>query len=232
MSTIPETRSVVQWDRPEFMATLGILPPYTCQDVKQAYLAKVKAAHPDVGGDFNAFVRLQRAFERATEYVRVRGMPSSWLGSCVEKYVVQQAIIDRIGKLGGHVDVECLSWLNKDLGPDFVQITEDMVGIHLHGPHVDDEVFKFFAINLRPLRTLRVLDLARTRIGDTGLRYLSFLPSIKSANLRGTRITYEGLVGLPWLSRLERLDLSGTAISRWRRFKLQRQCRRSNHTIA
>ncbi len=46
MATISKTRTVVQWGRPECMATLGILPPYTFEDVNQAYLAKVKDTGP------------------------------------------------------------------------------------------------------------------------------------------------------------------------------------------
>ncbi|MFV2065848.1 MAG: hypothetical protein ACC645_02640 [Pirellulales bacterium] len=220
-ASVLKARTIGRWGRPEFMATLGILPPYTFEDVKQAYLVKVRTAHPDVGGDCDAFVRLQKAFERATEYVRSRGIPRSWLGAYVERYMLQQAIIDQVVELGGHVDVESIAWLNDDLGPDFAQITEELVGIHLHGPHVGDDALKPFATNLTPLRSLRVLDLSGTRIGDQGLCCLHMLPRLRSADLRSTRITYHGLVRLPWLSRLERLDVRKTAISQWQRLKLR-----------
>ena len=40
-------------ERPEFMAILGLLPPYSREDVKRAYLAKVRTAHPDHGDGLN-----------------------------------------------------------------------------------------------------------------------------------------------------------------------------------
>ncbi len=53
--------------RPDFMVTLGLAPPYTVEDVKQAYLIKAKTAHPDTGGNAASFRRLQEAFGRASE---------------------------------------------------------------------------------------------------------------------------------------------------------------------
>ena len=38
-----------------FMVLLGLLPPYTLDDVKRAYLDKVRTAHPDHGGDLDDF---------------------------------------------------------------------------------------------------------------------------------------------------------------------------------
>ena len=43
---------------PKCLTTLGLLPPVTAEDVKQAYLAKAKAMHPDRGGDPAQFVDL------------------------------------------------------------------------------------------------------------------------------------------------------------------------------
>ena len=38
-------------DRPPFMVTLGLLPPYMAEDVEKAYLAQIKDIRPDLGGD-------------------------------------------------------------------------------------------------------------------------------------------------------------------------------------
>ena len=59
-------------DRPDFMVALGLLPPYSPADVKQAYFEKVKTAHPDKGGNVADFLKLQEAFRQATEYVEFR----------------------------------------------------------------------------------------------------------------------------------------------------------------
>ena len=44
-----------------------MLLPCSPEDVKQAYLAKAKLAHPDAGGNTQQFVELQTAYERAME---------------------------------------------------------------------------------------------------------------------------------------------------------------------
>ena len=48
---MPHSRSNESPDgRPDFMAMLGLMPPYALEDVKAAYLAKAKELHPDKGG--------------------------------------------------------------------------------------------------------------------------------------------------------------------------------------
>src|SRR6516162_6335680 len=57
-------------NRPACMATLGLLPPYSRDDVEAAYRSQVWTAHPDRGGSVADFVKLQKAYEQAMEYVR------------------------------------------------------------------------------------------------------------------------------------------------------------------
>ena len=57
---------------PKCLAVLGLLPPVTAEDVKQAYLAKAMAMHPDRGGDPAQFVLLQKAFEEANDFVQFK----------------------------------------------------------------------------------------------------------------------------------------------------------------
>ena len=64
-------RSNVDLHRPGFAIVLGLLPPYTVEDVKRAYRDKVKDAHPDRGGDRDDFDRIQKAFEEAGAYSEV-----------------------------------------------------------------------------------------------------------------------------------------------------------------
>ena len=40
----------------EYMATLSLLPPYSLDDVKAAYRAKVLETHPDHGGTIAAIL--------------------------------------------------------------------------------------------------------------------------------------------------------------------------------
>ena len=57
--------STTEVERPEYMATLGLLPPYTAEDVEKAYLAKIKQIRPDLGGDREAFYAVQTAYMAA-----------------------------------------------------------------------------------------------------------------------------------------------------------------------
>jgi hypothetical protein len=54
---------------PACIAALGLTWPCTRQDVKQAFRTKVKVAHPDSGGNSEAFQRLYRAYQEALALV-------------------------------------------------------------------------------------------------------------------------------------------------------------------
>src|SRR5215475_1481520 len=97
-SNVPPSASEVHpaEARPDFLVTLGLIPPCTVEDVKQAYLTKVKTAHPDAGGDANEFRKLQEAFERATEWAKFRASRLAWLSTWVEKYVEQDDLVAEI----------------------------------------------------------------------------------------------------------------------------------------
>ena len=84
----------------EFLAVLGLKPPVSVEDVKQAYIDKAKTAHPDRGGDAQAFMRLHEAFEQATEYARFKAGRMQWLSGWVEQYAEQQELVDEIKSLG------------------------------------------------------------------------------------------------------------------------------------
>ena len=65
------------------MAHLGLLPPYTSEDIEQAYRSLAAKAHPDRGGTAADFIALQSAYEHAKEYVEFRadkdsGSPPTW----------------------------------------------------------------------------------------------------------------------------------------------------------
>lgn len=46
-------------------AVLGLTPPFTREQVKAAFRARSKVAHPDHGGTNEAFVALREAYEQA-----------------------------------------------------------------------------------------------------------------------------------------------------------------------
>lgn len=66
------TRSWARGRPPQAFFTLGISPPCSEEELKQAYREKVKDLHPDTGGDQQRFLRLQAHFEEALEWLRER----------------------------------------------------------------------------------------------------------------------------------------------------------------
>lgn len=59
-------------DRPPCLEALSLAYPCTEQDVAEAYRREVKRLHPDLGGDLQEFLRLQKHFEQALHLVRQR----------------------------------------------------------------------------------------------------------------------------------------------------------------
>lgn len=68
------TRQIPQWvmeearrrrKPPQCLATFGLKLPCTEADLLQAYRDLVKTRHPDLGGDRDAFLQLQKHFEEA-----------------------------------------------------------------------------------------------------------------------------------------------------------------------
>ena len=64
-------------ERPGCLAALDLRLPCTEQDVMAAYRERVKALHPDRGGDLREFLRLQKQFEQALHLVRCQSGTSA-----------------------------------------------------------------------------------------------------------------------------------------------------------
>jgi hypothetical protein len=198
-------------ERPQFAVTLGLLPPYTIDDVKRAYLDKVKDAHPDRGGDSATFERIQSAFEQAQEYLRFRSDRRKWIAARMEEYLAEEALVTRLRELGAEVETVMLDWVRRSFG-DFADLTESIVGIRMKGsPHVvelvetlvreqsnlaalkrlelpDCPVTDAIAWQLRPLKGLTHLDLSRTAITWRALSLVEFLPALVTFEVVGTPV--------------------------------------------
>ena len=59
-------------DRPPCLVALDLELPCTEQEVLAAYRKRVKALHPDRGGDLQQFLKLQKHFEQAMHLARSR----------------------------------------------------------------------------------------------------------------------------------------------------------------
>ena len=158
--------------RPDFLVILGLIPPVSVEDVKQAYLDKAKAAHPDRGGSTEEFVRLQNAFEQATEYAKFKAGRMQWLSQWVEQYAAQEQIVNEVRALGGSVDVESCDWLVQSIGSDFATVLDRIHGIKLSGPLVDDAALVNLRSHRRMLTGLKRLELVNTNITSVGLGQL------------------------------------------------------------
>jgi Leucine rich repeat len=207
--------------RPEFLITLGLIPPCTVEDVKQAYLAKVKTAHPDAGGDTAEFRKIQEAFERATEWAKFRASRIAWLSTWVEKYVEQDGIVGELQRRGGIVHTEGVDWLRRSFGEDFSHVAEKLTKIQWHGPAVDDKAIAWLSDHRAVLASLKSLDLTRSAVTDAGIQHLAAFSSLHELDLSETKVSASGLAVLDHLPNLQWLGLRKTSVGWLARIKLK-----------
>jgi hypothetical protein len=201
--------------RPECMAALGLSPPYTIQDIHQAYLARVKGAHPDTGGNMAAFLNLQTAYDCANEYVRRHPFRLTWLANDVEFYIKQRAWIARLRDYDATVEIQQNRGLASSWGEDFIHLRDRVVSIHMHGSTVTDEVIGVLIHDRRLLGHLRILDLGSSKVTDHGLGTLPALESLQSLILCDTLVIGRGLAKtVGRLPNLHVIDLRNTPV-RW-----------------
>lgn len=209
--------------RPEFLHILGLIPPCTVEDVHQAYLAKVKTAHPDVGGDPAEFRKLQEAYERATEWAKFRASRIKWLGTWVEKYVEQDALVAEIQQRGGTVHTEGVDWLRRSFGDDFSVVAEKVTAIDLPGPAVDDNTLSWLGSHRAALTSLKSLNLSGSALTDAGLQHVAAFPNLQKLDLSDTPVTGAGLYVLQRLPNLDWLGLHNSHVGWFARTKLKWQ---------
>jgi len=208
--------------RIECLAILGLNPPVTVEDVKQAYLDKVKVAHPDHGGDAQQFIRLHEAFQQATEYAQFKAGRMQWLSRWVEQYADQQNVVEEIEELGGSVEIESVGWLTQSIGPDFATVLDRIVVLQLAGPTIDNRVLHDFATQRRALSGVRRLELTDTKVTSTGLSALHDCQSLRYLDLSGTRVRAQAVRALlEKLPSLETLVLDNTGIGWWSKLRFR-----------
>ena len=206
----------------EILGVLGLKPPVSVEDVKQAPLDKVETAHPDRGGDPQDFIRLHEAYEQATEYAKFKAGRMQWLSGWVEQYADQQQLIDDIKALGGAVDVESVEWLGQTIGTDFATVMDRLAAVRLSGPQVDDAAFISIAGKLRRQAGLHRLELVNTNVTSVGLRELHRCDSLRHLDLTGTKANAQAIGSLlDTLDRLESIVLRDTGIGWAARMKLR-----------
>lgn len=213
--------------RPECMVALGLSPPYSVEDVKQAYFIRAKTAHPDAGGNEGAFRRLYEAYEQAMAYVHSRPDSQAWIRAQVERYLDQVRVIRELERRGGRVEIETLDWLSPMYGEDFAHLVDRIVGVTLSGPQFGDRDVEYLVAHRSTLGNLQRLDLSRSKVSDDGLGRLGILTTLQCLDLHDTRISRRGLDVLRYLPTLRSVDLRGTRVGWWRRLRLRRRFRQA-----
>jgi hypothetical protein len=216
-------------ERPEFAVTLGLLPPYTPEDVKRAYLAKVKDAHPDRGGDRAAFDRVQQAYQQAGEYLKFRSDRRQWIAARMDDYVAVATLLERLRSLGADVETITLDWLERSFG-EFADLTESIVGIRLNDSAAASEVIDALVNDQAILSGLQQLDLAGSPVTDALALELRVFQGLTHLDLSRTPITERALTLVDWLPRLRTLNIDGTSIGWWARRRLRRTLTHRRHT--
>ncbi|HEY1602949.1 MAG TPA: hypothetical protein VGG64_25310 [Pirellulales bacterium] len=209
-------------DRPDFLVRLGVLLPCSEQDVKEAYLAKARHAHPDAGGNHERFVELQTDYEKALEYCKFHSGRRRWLADSVERYIEQQQVVAEVEERGGRATLEHLDWLKREVGEDFAQVLDTIAGIRFSGPMIGDEEIEYLVSRRAVLDSLHWLDLSRSKVTHRGLSRLAALPNLRKIDIRETAIGNRGVKAMKSLPKLEWVGLSGTAVNWFGRFRLRR----------
>ncbi|MFM1904718.1 MAG: hypothetical protein RLZZ440_2618 [Planctomycetota bacterium] len=210
--------------RPQCLVILGLMPPVTLEDVKQAYLVKAREAHPDRGGSPEGFVRVQQAFEEATEFVKFKANKLEWLASKIDAYAQQQEVVTETIERGGSIEMEETDWLRKSFGDDFGHVADKLTAVRLTGPAADDVFCILLGFRAESLKDLAVLDLSGGSLTDEGLLQLKPLTSLRHLDLRGTQISSKLAGEIPgWFERLEFLGLPKGSLGMLARMALPRR---------
>jgi hypothetical protein len=217
--------------RPEFMAKLGLLPPYSAEDVENAYVAKIRGIRPNESDDRMAFYEIQHAYEQAREYVKFHGDRRSWIARQMEEFLGVQSVIERLRQFGAEVETDAIDWLEKSIG-DFAELTDSIVGIRLRGVANADEAILYMISQRQRMLGLRWIDLSGSVVSDASVRQLGVFRRLKELDVSRTPITWEALHVVNWLPELESVRVEGTGLQWLTRWRLARKLRRRQKMLA
>lgn len=207
--------------RPGFLAQLGLLPPYTVDDVRQAYLELAKKTHPDAGGSADEFSRVQQAYEQALEFVEFRSDRRKWVAAHMDEYLGVQRVRSELEAMGAQVTLHAIDWLNDSFG-DFAQLTETVREICLLNSARADEAIACMVRESHTLRRVRGMNLSGSRISKPRLWDLRFFPQLEHLDLSHTNAGAEVLELAGRLPKLDCLELEGTRVGWWTRRRIAR----------
>jgi len=206
--------------RPDFMVQLGLLPPYTPEDVKQAYLIKAKQVHPDHGGTAAEFRALQEAFEKAQQYTEFRCDRRGWIAAKMQGYLSVRAVMERLEAFGAEVTTNAIDWLQKSFG-DFSQLTETITAVRLVDSPAADAMIRYMVKERPALGELTRLELPGCQVSDKAVLQLEAFQQLRHLDLTGTPVTKDALWIVEGILGLESLELQGTRVAWWMRRKVR-----------
>ena len=212
-------------DRPDFMVTLGLAPPYTLDDVTQAYLEKAKQLHPDRGGSPDEFNVLQEAFERAQAYVAFRADRRTWIAGQMDRYITLERAIARLRGLGAEVATDAYDWMEHSFG-DFAQLTETPVCVRAADAPNGDEIIAALVEEAGPLNELREVELPGATVSDAAVLRLRIFPMLRRLDLSHTQISDAALTVADDIPTLEEIVVDDTQIGWWAKHRLAAKLRR------
>jgi hypothetical protein len=207
------------------MVTLGLLPPYSAEDVEKAYHQRLKEIRPDLGGDRESFYALQKAYMDAKEYIKFRGDRRGWIARQMDEYLAVQEIIEKLREFGAFVETDSLDWLKRSFG-DFEQLTEKVTGIRLQGAANGDEFLRYLVSQHDRLLELWWLDLTGCVVSDAEVLKLVTFRRLTELNLNRTPVTANVLHVVEWLPSLDTLHLEATGVGWLPRKRLELKLRK------
>ncbi len=212
-------------ERPEFMVALGLLPPYTPEDVKHAYLHKVKAAHPDKGGTVEQFNALQEAYEQAKQYVEFRGDRRGWIAGKMDHYVEVQRVVDMLEELGAEAETDAVDWLQKSFG-DFSLLTENIVRVRLADSPDGDKFIGHLIAEHAMLSGLKSIELPGCTVSDEAVYRLAVFEQLTNLDLSRTPVSGNAMAVVDELPLLRTVELEGSKVGWWAKRKVANELRR------
>ena len=115
----------------------------------------------------------------------------------------------RVKIVDGETHVTLTGWDRRDYS--VLASLSDVGVLQMANPDVTDATLDY----LRPLRSLRELDLNDTAITDSGLRALRDLPRLERLRIKGTKVTDAGFAAnLATIASLKMLELTGTGVTK------------------
>ena len=212
--------------RPSFMEVLHLLPPYTVDDVVNAYQAQKGQLSSQAESDEPAAQQLQSAYERALDHARFQESRRVWLGGRMEVFQRRQELIAEIESLGGSVVLQPNDAYVYEYGEDFAEVLRKLVAVHLTGADIGDASLAWLTGENAALGEVRLLDLSDSKVTAAGLASISALTGLRCLDLRNSTVGTDVVDLLIELRSLEWVHLGGTNVGTLARSRLKRKSSR------